>query len=32
LHDRPHHLARRRITYLLRRAIGDLFTGPYTAS
>jgi hypothetical protein len=30
-HDRPHHLARRRITYLLRRALGDLFLGPYTA-
>ena len=28
-HDRPHHLARRRITYLLRRALGDLFFGPY---
>ena len=23
IHDRPHHLARRRITYLLRRALGD---------
>lgn len=32
IHDRPHHLARRRITYLLRRALGDLFLGPYTAS
>jgi hypothetical protein len=30
-HDRPHHLAQRRITYLLRRALGDLFLGPYTA-
>ena len=29
LHDRPHHLAQRRITYLLRRARGDLFLGPY---
>jgi hypothetical protein len=29
IHDRPHHLARRRITYLLRRALGDLFLGPY---
>ena len=29
LHDRPHHLAQRRITYLLRRASGDLFLGPY---
>lgn len=28
-HDRPHHLARRRVTYLLRRAMGDLFTGRY---
>jgi hypothetical protein len=24
-HDRPHHLTQRRITYLLRRALGDLF-------
>jgi hypothetical protein len=30
-HDRPHHQARRRITYLLRRALGDLFLGPYSA-
>ena len=29
LHDKPHHLAQRRITYRLRLAIGDLFTGPY---
>ena len=29
IHDRPHHLALRRITYLLRRALGDLFLGPY---
>ena len=29
IHDRPHHLAQRRITYLLRRASGDLFLGPY---
>ena len=29
IHDRPQHLARRRITYLLRRALGDLFLGPY---
>jgi hypothetical protein len=28
-HDRPHHLMQRRITYLLRRALGDLFFGPY---
>src|SRR5271163_37959 len=26
-----HHLAQRRITYLLRRALGDLFLGPYSA-
>jgi hypothetical protein len=31
MHDHPHHLARRRITYLLRRALGDLFFGPYSA-
>ena len=31
IHDRPHHLARRRITYLLRRALGDLFLGPHSA-
>jgi hypothetical protein len=30
LHDRPHRLAQRRITYLLRRALGDLFLGPYS--
>ena len=30
IHDRPHHLARRRITYLLRRALGDLFLGRYS--
>ena len=29
IHDRPHHLAQRRITYLLRRASGDLFLGLY---
>jgi 5-methylcytosine-specific restriction endonuclease McrA len=29
IHDRPYHLAQRRITYLLRRAMGDLFVGPY---
>ena len=28
-HDRPHHPTQRRITYLLRRALGDLFFGPY---
>jgi hypothetical protein len=32
IHDRPHHLAQRRITYLLRRALGDLFFGPYDRS
>jgi hypothetical protein len=31
IHDRSYHLARRRITYLLRRPLGDLFLGPYTA-
>jgi hypothetical protein len=30
IHDRPHHVARRRIAYLLRRAIGDLFFGLYS--
>jgi hypothetical protein len=29
IHDRPYHLAQRKITYLLRRALGDLFLGPY---
>jgi hypothetical protein len=29
IHDRPHHLEQRRITYLLRRALGDLFLGQY---
>lgn len=29
MHDRPEHLRRRRITYRMRRAIGDLFTGLY---
>jgi hypothetical protein len=28
IHDRPHHLAQRRITYLLRRALGDLVPRP----
>jgi hypothetical protein len=32
IHDRPHHLAQRRITYLLRRALGDLFLGPYSVN
>jgi hypothetical protein len=29
LHDRPHHLAQRRLTYRRRLALGDLFLGPY---
>lgn len=29
VHDRPYHLAQRRITYRLRLALGDLFLGPY---
>jgi len=29
LHDRPHHLAQRWITYRRRWASGDLFFGPY---
>ncbi|MBP0616157.1 hypothetical protein [Jiella mangrovi] len=28
-HDRPWNREKRRLTFLLRRAIGDLFTGPY---
>jgi hypothetical protein len=31
LHDRPHHLAQRWITYRRRLAAGDLFLGPYSA-
>jgi hypothetical protein len=31
LHDRPHHLAQRWITYRRRLAAGDLFLGPYPA-
>jgi hypothetical protein len=31
LHDRPHHLAQRWITYRRRLALGDLFLGPYPA-
>lgn len=30
LHDRAEHLRRRWVTYRLRRALGDLFLGPYT--
>ena len=29
LHDKAEHLRRRRLTYMARRALGDLFTGPY---
>ena len=29
LHDRPHHLAQRQITYRRRGALGGLFLGPY---
>jgi hypothetical protein len=29
LHDKPEHLRRWRLTYLARRAQGDLFMGPY---
>ena len=29
LHDRPHHLAQRWLTYRRRWAIGDLFLGQY---
>ena len=29
LHDRPHHLAQRWITYRRRYALADLFFGPY---
>ncbi|MBP0617757.1 hypothetical protein [Jiella mangrovi] len=28
-HDRPWNMEKRRLTVRLRRAIGDLFTGPY---
>jgi hypothetical protein len=31
MHDRPYHLAQRRLTYRRRYAIGDLFLGPYDA-
>ena len=31
LHDRPHHLAQRWITYRRRYALGDLFLGLYKA-
>ena len=29
LHDGEEHLRRRWLTYRMRRALGDLFTGPY---
>jgi hypothetical protein len=29
LHDRPEHLRQRQLTYRLRKALGDLFLGPY---
>jgi hypothetical protein len=29
IHDREEHLRRRAVTYRARRALGDLFTGPY---
>ncbi len=32
LHDRPHHLAQRWITYRRRCARADLFLGPYEAA
>lgn len=28
-HDRPEHTRRRAVTYRLRRAVGDLFSGPH---
>ena len=31
LHDRPYHRAQRWLTYRMRWALGDLFTGPYPA-
>jgi hypothetical protein len=31
LHDRPHHLAQRWVTYRQRSAVDDLFLGPYPA-
>lgn len=29
IHDKPHHLAQRRLTYRMRWAFGDLFLGRY---
>jgi 5-methylcytosine-specific restriction endonuclease McrA len=29
IHDRPEHRRRRRLTFLRRKAVGDLFLGPY---
>src|SRR3954468_11966966 len=31
IHDRPRHLARRRATYSLHHALGDVFLGPKIA-
>jgi hypothetical protein len=31
IHDRPYHLAQRRLNYLRRHAFGDLFLGGYPA-
>ena len=31
IHDRPYHLAQRRLNYLRRHALGDLFLGAYAA-
>ncbi|KMO17500.1 hypothetical protein [Methylobacterium indicum] len=31
IHDHPEHLRRRRLTYLRRKALGDLFQGAYPA-
>ncbi|CAH2605543.1 conserved protein of unknown function (plasmid) [Rhodovastum atsumiense] len=30
LNDRPYHRAQRRLTFMMRRAVGDLFLGPYS--
>jgi hypothetical protein len=30
LHDREEHIRRRRLTYRMYKALGDLFTGPYS--
>ena len=31
-HDKPEHLRQRRLTYRARRALGDLFEGPYAVA